>query len=90
MTKRLEKSEIKLLRTLSKWPETVSKSVDSLAIHYIPNYIHTLSSNFNHFYRDCPVIGDLNEKFRINLVFCSKKILNDSLSILGINAPEKM
>ena len=90
MTKKLEESEIKLLRTLSKWPETVKKSVDNLAIHYIPNYIHTLSSDFNHFYRDCPVIGDQNEAFRINLVLCSKKILNDSLSILGINAPEIM
>ena len=81
---------MKLFRTLSKWPETFKKAVDNLAIHYIPNYIHTLSSDFNHFYRDCPVIGDQNEKFRINLGLCSKKILNDSLSILGIDAPEKM
>ena len=90
ITTKLEDSEMKLLRTLSKWPETLSKSVDNLAIHYIPNYIHTLSSHFNHFYRDCPVIGDPNEKFRINLVLCSKKVLSESLSILGIDAPEKM
>tara|TARA_B100001250_G_scaffold59897_1_gene46712 strand:+ start:5206 stop:6885 length:1680 start_codon:yes stop_codon:yes gene_type:complete len=90
ITTKLEDSEMKLLRTLSKWPETLSKSVDNLAIHYIPNYIHTLSSHFNHFYRDCPVIGDPNEKFRINLVLCSKKVLNESLAILGIDAPEKM
>jgi len=88
--KELEESEIKLLRTLSKWPETVKKSVDNMAIHYIPNYIQSLSSDFNHFYRDCPVIGNDNETFRINLVLCSKKILNDSLSILGVHAPEIM
>lgn len=87
---KLEDSEIRLLRTLSKWPETVKKSVDNLAIHYIPNYTHTLASDFNQFYRDCPVLDDPNENFRINLVMCSKKILNESLSILGIEAPEKM
>ena len=87
---KLEDSEIKLLITLSKWPETVKKSVENLAIHYIPNYAHMLASDFNQFYRDCPVLGDSNEKFRINLVMCSKKILNESLSILGIEAPETM
>ena len=90
MANKLEESEIKLLRTLSKWPETIKKSVDNLAIHYIPNYIHSLSSDFNHFYRDCPVIGNENETFRINLVLCSKKILSDSLSILGVHAPKIM
>ena len=86
----LDESEIRLLRTLSKWPNTVEKAVDNLAIHYIPNYIHTLASDFNQFYRDCPVIGNSNENFRINLVVCSKKILNESLSILGLKAPEIM
>ncbi len=86
----LEESEIRLLRTLSKWPEIVRKSVENLAIHYIPNYAHTLASDFNQFYRDCPVLGDQNEDFRINLVMCSKKILNENLSILGIEAPERM
>ena len=86
----LEESEIRLLRTLSKWPEIVRKSVENLAIHYIPNYAHTLASDFNQFYRDCPVLGDQNEGFRINLVMCSKKILNENLSILGIEAPERM
>jgi arginyl-tRNA synthetase len=86
----LDESEIRLLRTLSKWPNTVEKAVNNLAIHYIPNYIHTLASDFNQFYRDCPVIGNSNENFRINLVVCSKKILSESLSILGLKAPEIM
>ena len=86
----LDESEIRLLRTLSRWPNTVGKAVDNLAIHYIPNYIHTLASDFNQFYRDCPVIGNNNENFRINLVVCSKKILSESLSILGVKAPERM
>ena len=90
LEKDLDESEISLLRTLSQWPNTVEKAVDNLAIHYIPNYIHTLASDFNQFYRDCPVLGDNSENFRINLVVCSKKILSESLSILGVKAPERM
>jgi len=90
LTHSLESSEIKLLRTLAKWPMSVEKTSANLAIHNIPNYVHVLASDFNQFYRDCPVIKDENENFRINLVNCSQKILRQSLSILGINAPDRM
>tara|TARA_B110000263_G_scaffold203905_1_gene184017 strand:+ start:254 stop:1933 length:1680 start_codon:yes stop_codon:yes gene_type:complete len=87
---KLSNSEIKLLRTLAKWPDTVQRAVTNLAIHYIPNYTHELASNFNQFYRDCPVIGNENESLRINLVTITKKILNTSLGILGVKAPNQM
>ncbi len=88
--KDLQETEIQLLRTLTRWPSIIKKSVTNLSVHNIPNYIHSLSSDFNQFYRDCPVINSDNLEFRINLVFCSKKILSEGLSILGIKAPERM
>ena len=86
----LEDSEIKLLRALSKWPRNIEKTASDLAIHNIPTYVHLLASDFNQFYRDCPVIEDENEDFRINLVHCSQKILRQGLAILGIKAPDRM
>lgn len=86
----LFESEINLMRVMSKWPDLVRSSSDKLAIHNIPNYIHQLSSQFNNFYRDCKVIGDVNESLRINLVCLSKRILFDALDIIGIEAPERM
>ena len=86
----IENSELKLMRTLAKWPKIVEKAALNYAIHYIPNYVHTLSSDFNQFYRDCPVIGNKNENYRINLVCCTKKTLEEGLSIIGIKAPERM
>ena len=87
---KLELSEIKLLRTLAKWPKIVKETSENLNIHKIPNYVHKVASDFNQFYRDCPVINDNNEKFRINLVRCSQKIMHDGLGILGIKAPKVM
>ena len=83
-------SELRLMRTLAKWPNIVEKASLNYTIHNIPNYVHTLSSDFNQFYRDCPVIGNENEDYRINLVNCTKKTLKEGLSILGIKAPERM
>ena len=82
--------EIELIRIMAKWPQIIELSSNKLAIHNIPNYIHQLSSQFNNFYRDCKVIGDVNESFRINLVFSVKRILFDALDIIGIEAPERM
>ncbi|MDE0741552.1 MAG: arginine--tRNA ligase [Candidatus Poseidoniia archaeon] len=90
LNEKLSHSEIRLLRTLAKWPDTVQRAVSNLSIHYIPNYTHELASNFNQFYRDCPVIGNNNEQLRINLVSSSKRILNTSLDILGVKAPDIM
>ena len=90
LNEKLSNSEIKLLRTLSKWPDIVQRAVSNLSIHYIPNYTHELASNFNQFYRDCPVLGNNSEELRINLVTTSKRILKTSLEILGIKAPNRM
>mgnify|MGYP001361683667 FL=1 len=86
----LVESEIELIRIMARWPKTVESAVDKLAIHIIPNYVHQLSSKFNNFYRDCKVIGDMNEALRINLVNISKRILFDALDILGVEAPDRM
>jgi len=86
----LVESEIDLIRIMAKWPQIVELSATKLAIHNIPNYIHQLSSQFNIFYRDCKVIGEVNESLRINLVFSAKRVLFEALGIMGIDAPERM
>ena len=87
---KLAESEIDLIRFITKWPYTIASATDKLGIHVLPTFVHQLSSKFNNFYRDCKVIGDVNENFRLNLVKVSKRILFDALDILGIEAPEKM
>ena len=83
-------SELKLMRTLARWPQIIEKATLNYTIHKIPNYVHTLSSDFNQFYRDCPVIDNENEDFRINLVSSTQKALKEGLSIIGIKAPKRM
>ena len=83
-------SELNLMRTIARWPKVIEKAAQNYTIHKIPNYVHKLSSDFNQFYRDCPVIDSEYEDFRINLVASTQKTLKEGLSILGIKAPERM
>ena len=88
--KELHLSELKLIRTLMKFPSIVTEATERMKPHKIPYYLQTLSSNFNKFYRDCPVVETEYEWFRKELVISTKKVLFEGLEILGIEAPETM
>ena len=66
--KELHLSELKLIRTLMKFPSIVTEATERMKPHKIPYYLQTLSSNFNKFYRDCPVVETEYEWFRKELV----------------------
>ncbi len=90
MPKELHLSELKLIRTLTKFPSIVVEATERMKPHKIPYYLQTLSSDFNKFYRDCPVLESEYEWFRIEMVKSTKKVLFEGLKILGIEAPEAM
>jgi len=58
----------------------------------VARYAYALASQFNQFYRDCPVIKaeENTRNFRLAIVMAFKKIIKDLLELLGIEAPEKM
>jgi len=84
--------EIKLLKLMAKYQETIQKSAENLSPHIVARYAYSLASQFNQFYRDCPVLKaeDNVRNFRLAIVKAFKKIIRDLLELLGIEAPEKM
>lgn len=83
-------SEIRLIKTIAKFPYFVKKSVSSRNPSIIANYAYKLASHFNAFYRDCRVIGSEKQDDRIALVKATKQVLKNSLNLLGIEALEEM
>lgn len=56
-------------------------------------YAYRLANSFNSFYHDCPVLAEKDEKLRasrIALVERTRKILEQTLLLLGIEIPERM
>ena len=88
--KNLEQNEIKLAKKLSDFPKIVEKSYKDLNPSHIANYSYQLAQIFNEFYHSCPVINSKSESLRIEIVKNFKKILNQSMNLLGIETINEM
>jgi len=89
----LSKEEKKVIKKLIEFPDIVEQALRDLKPHYICNYAYELADIFSEFYHACPVLKADTKKlrdFRLTLVKATKITLKNSLSLLGIDTPEKM
>ncbi|MCS7121364.1 MAG: arginine--tRNA ligase [Archaeoglobaceae archaeon] len=86
------KEERKLVINLSKFPYQLMRAAKDLRPHYIAEYLLSLSSNFNEFYRLHPVLKCEKElrMHRLALVDATRIVLKNGLELLGIKPLEKM
>lgn len=85
-------SEINLIKQLIKFPEVIALSCDKREAHILAEYLKEVSSNFHKFFHECRIL-DSEEKIRdarLQLVNTTRIVLKNGLTILGINAPERM
>ena len=84
--------EQNLLKKLFEFPDEVLYSAEYFETHRIPGYLEELAGLFHRFYTECRIIGS-EEKLaeaRISLCIAVQTVLKNGLSILCVNAPEKM
>ena len=82
-----------LLRELSFFPELVEEAAAERAPHKLPQYAIRLADKLHSFYDECRVIDAENmelSKARLLLVSATRSVLNETLSLLGVSAPERM
>ena len=81
-----------LIRKLGDYPEEVSAAARDRAPHRIARFAHELAGLFHSFYNGCRVLGVEPELTiaRLALVAATQRVLKHALSILGVDAPEKM
>lgn len=87
-----EDDELALAKLLSKFPHVAAKSAKEYRPHYVAEYSLEVATAFNKFYNTTPVLkaeGKLIDS-RLGLVDATKIVLKNSLSLLGIEAPERM
>jgi len=86
-------SEYILIKNLAEFPMIIQEACENNKPHLLPNYLFKLASNFNKFYRDCPVLFEDNEDIknsRIKLVYGAKIVIQNGLKLLGIDSPTEM
>lgn len=82
--------ELLLLKALSKFPEIVSEGAKNYSPNTVCEYIYSLAQNYNTFYNKHKIIGGENEEFKLALTSAVAMVLKNGLTLLGIEAPEKM
>lgn len=87
---KLEAQERSLTRAISHFPQVAADATNEFAPSHITTYLYELAQTFNSFYESGRVIGDERESLRLQLVETYADVLKSGLSLLGIDAPERM
>jgi len=86
----LKPEEVALLKKIDSFEDVVARAYLHLAPNLIANYSYELARLFNEFYHSCPVMGSVEEGFRLKLVDKFRGVLKQSLDLLGIDVLEEM
>ncbi len=84
--------EIQLMKAMSRYPETIVSSTESMEPHRLTFYLMDLASRFHTYYNKHRVLTDdlTLTKGRLYLVSAVQKVIRNGLTLLGVSAPEKM
>lgn len=85
--------EIGLIKTLTIYPEILEGCARNLEPHMLAFYLRELATSFHRFYTQCRVIDhDHSAVSQARLVLCraAQLVLVNGLTLLGLDAPEKM
>jgi arginyl-tRNA synthetase len=83
-----------LVKKLLELPAEVRDAAERRAPHRLTVYATETAQDFSAFYRDCRVVGAAaeggDEDVRIAICVMAKRVLAQSLDLLGVEAPESM
>ncbi|MEM2320808.1 MAG: arginine--tRNA ligase [Candidatus Bathyarchaeia archaeon] len=88
-----EPIEREIILMIARFPEIFAEAADNLRPNLIADYANSLADKFNTFYALLPVIKAETRELsdaRLLLVDAVRIVLRNSLSLLGIEAPERM
>ena len=88
-------AELALIRKILELPELIESMAVKLEPHHLPHYSQDLATAFHWFYQQCRVVStapgdEAITRARLKLVQASAIALRRTLSLMGMEAPEKM
>ncbi|MCR5147851.1 MAG: arginine--tRNA ligase [Eubacterium sp.] len=87
-----DQASVDLIKELSRFPQVISSAADSFEPHFIARYAISVAQAFNKFYHDNKVlVDDIDQRnARLLLVTLTRKVIKDSMDLLGIGCVEEM
>ncbi|TXN34829.1 arginine--tRNA ligase [Flagellimonas hymeniacidonis] len=93
ITFELHEKEKELLKQLQLFPETVQLAAENYSPALIANYTYDLVKEFNSFYQQVSILGEVDADKKCFRVQLSKKVgevIQSAFKLLGIDVPERM
>ena len=87
-----EDHEIKLLRSLAKYPDVIESAAVSFEPHQLAYYLKDLANDFHTYYNvnQFLVKDDLIRNARLSLIDATRQVIKNGLLQLGVSSPEEM
>jgi arginyl-tRNA synthetase len=84
--------ELTLIRKMLLLPEMVETIATTLEPHHLTYYAQDLATDFHAFYKNCRVVTDdpAQTASRLKLVKAAKIVLDKTLNLMGMDAPDSM
>ncbi len=79
-----------LMHLMSQFPEIIISISKNKKVHILSNYMINLSRAFHSYYNNNKIIGSENEASSLAVIKAAKQVIKNGLTLLGINAPERM
>jgi arginyl-tRNA synthetase len=89
----LEKAEREVIQVLSRFENKIKEAAREYSPAVIANYAYELAKEYNQFYQSIPIFAEADQsklRMRIALSKAVAGAISRSMSLLGINVPEKM
>jgi len=87
-----EPEEIRLIKHLARYPETILSSAEYMEPHRIAFYLMDLAADFHAYYNKHRVLTEdpVLTAGRLYLILAVQKIIRNGLTLLGVSAPDSM
>ena len=83
-----------ILKLLSQLPENVASAAEKLSPHILVNYLRDVANAFHSFYNEKEnqvLVDDLTlRNARLKLIYATKIVIHNGLTLLDVSSPEKM
>ncbi|MBT8112176.1 MAG: arginine--tRNA ligase [Gammaproteobacteria bacterium] len=83
-----------ILKLLSQYPENVSAAAEKLSPHILVNYLREVANALHSFYNEKEnqvLMDDMAlRNARLKLIYATKIVINNGLTLLDVSSPQKM
>ena len=89
----LHPKEKELIKQLQNYPTIIQLAASNHSPALIANYTYDLVKEFNSFYQNVSILGEVDQQKKIRRVQLSEKVsavIKSAFTLLGIQVPERM